>query len=70
MVRRSELDRNFYDIEDPEGNKRACKHDIAYNMMRMWQARSVFAIEDCLVSPLRHSQNQGKMFAQSSISIY
>jgi len=51
MVRRSELDRNFYDIEDPEGNKRACKHDIAYNMMRMWQGALGVAIEDCLVSP-------------------
>lgn len=51
MIRRSEIVRNFYDIEEPEGNKRACKYDIAYNMMRMWQGALGVAAEDCLVSP-------------------
>ncbi len=51
MVRRDSFDRNFYDIEDPAGNKKACKNDIAYNMMRMWQGAVGVAPEDCLVSP-------------------
>jgi type I restriction enzyme S subunit len=51
MVRRDSFDRNFYDIEDAEGNKKACKNDIAYNMMRMWQGAMGVAPEDCLVSP-------------------
>jgi len=51
MVRRDSFDRNFYDIEDPTGNKKACKNDIAYNMMRMWQGAVGVASEDCLVSP-------------------
>ena len=37
MVRRDSFDRNFYDIEEAAGNKKACKNDLAYNMMRMWQ---------------------------------
>ena len=37
MVRRDSLDRNYNDIEEAAGNKKACKNDIAYNMMRMWQ---------------------------------
>jgi type I restriction enzyme S subunit len=51
MVPRASFDRNFYDIEEPEGNKKACKGDIAYNMMRMWQGAQGVAVEDCMVSP-------------------
>ncbi len=51
MVKRDSFDRNFYDIEDAAGNKKACKEDIAYNMMRMWQGALGVAPEDCLVSP-------------------
>jgi type I restriction enzyme S subunit len=51
MVPRASLDRDFYDIEDPTGNKKACKGDIAYNMMRMWQGAQGVAVEDCMVSP-------------------
>jgi type I restriction enzyme S subunit len=51
MVRRDSFDRNFYDIEDAAGNKKACKNDIAYNMMRMWQGALGVAPEGCLVSP-------------------
>jgi type I restriction enzyme S subunit len=51
MVRRDSLDRNYYDIEEAAGNKKACKNDIAYNMMRMWQGALGVAPEDCLVSP-------------------
>lgn len=51
MIKRSSLDRNFDDIADPEGNKKAHRHDIAYNMMRMWQGASGVAVEDCMISP-------------------
>jgi type I restriction enzyme S subunit len=51
MVRRDSFERNYYDIEDAAGNKKACKNDIAYNMMRMWQGALGVAPEDCLVSP-------------------
>jgi type I restriction enzyme, S subunit len=51
MVPRASFDRDFYDIEDPAGNKKACKGDIAYNMMRMWQGALGVAREDCMVSP-------------------
>lgn len=51
MVRRDSLDRNYYDIEEASGNKKACKNDIAYNMMRMWQGALGVAPEDCMVSP-------------------
>lgn len=51
MVPRDSLERNYYDIEDPAGNKKVCKNDIAYNMMRMWQGALGVAPEDCLVSP-------------------
>ena len=51
MVLRSSFDRNFYDIEDASGNKKANNGDIAYNMMRMWQGACGVAPEDCLVSP-------------------
>lgn len=51
MVKRDSFDRNFYDIEDAAANKKVCKGDIAYNMMRMWQGALGVAPEDCLVSP-------------------
>lgn len=51
MIPRASFDRNFYDIEDPSKNKKACKGDIAYNMMRMWQGSQGVAVEDCMVSP-------------------
>jgi type I restriction enzyme S subunit len=51
MVRRDSFDRDFYDIQDATGNKKACRNDIAYNMMRMWQGALGVAPEDCLVSP-------------------
>jgi type I restriction enzyme S subunit len=51
MIPRASFDRNFYDIEDPAGNKKACEGDIAYNMMRMWQGAQGVAVEDCMVSP-------------------
>ncbi len=51
MIKRDSFDRNFYDIEDAAGNKKVCKEDIAYNMMRMWQGALGVAPEDCLVSP-------------------
>jgi type I restriction enzyme S subunit len=51
MVRRDSFDRDFYDIVDATGNKNACKNDVAYNMMRMWQGALGVAPEDCLVSP-------------------
>jgi type I restriction enzyme S subunit len=51
MVRRDSLDRNYYDIEDAADNKKVCRKDIAYNMMRMWQGALGVAPEDCLVSP-------------------
>ena len=51
MVPRASLDRDFYDIEDPSGNRKAFKGDIVYNMMRMWQGAQGVAPEDCMVSP-------------------
>lgn len=51
MIPRASFDRDFYDIEDPAGNKKACEGDIAYNMMRMWQGAQGVAVEDCMVSP-------------------
>lgn len=51
MVRRDSFDRDFYDIEDPAGNKKVNKNDLVYNMMRMWQGACGVASEDCLVSP-------------------
>jgi type I restriction enzyme S subunit len=51
MVRRSSFDRDFGDIEDPAGNRKAIKGDITYNTMRMWQGALGVAVEDCLVSP-------------------
>lgn len=51
MVPRASFDRDFGDIEDPAGNKKAHKGDITYNMMRMWQGAQGVAPEDCMVSP-------------------
>jgi len=51
MVPRTSFERDFYDIEDPTGNKKARKGDIVYNMMRMWQGAQGEAPEDCMVSP-------------------
>jgi type I restriction enzyme, S subunit len=51
MIKRSSFDRDFGDIEDPAGNKKALKNDIAYNMMRMWQGALGVAVEECMVSP-------------------
>lgn len=51
MVRRSSLDRKIDDLANSEGNKKVCKSDIAYNMMRMWQGAFGIAPEDCMVSP-------------------
>lgn len=51
MIPRASFDRDFYDIEDPAGNKKVSKGDIAYNMMRMWQGAQGVAPEDCMVSP-------------------
>lgn len=51
MVRRNSFEREFYDIEDAAGNKKAHRNDIVYNMMRMWQGACGVAPEDCLVSP-------------------
>lgn len=51
MVKRDSLDRDFYDIEDAQGNKQAFRNDITYNMMRMWQGALGVAPEDCMVSP-------------------
>ena len=51
MVLRSTFDRNFYDIQEAAKNKKVCEGDIAYNMMRMWQAACGVATEDCMVSP-------------------
>lgn len=51
MVKRSSLDRKIDDLKNFEGNKKVCKSDIAYNMMRMWQGAFGIAPEDCMVSP-------------------
>ncbi|MDD2239644.1 MAG: restriction endonuclease subunit S [Kiritimatiellae bacterium] len=51
MIPRASFDRDFNDIEDPAGNKKALKGDIVYNMMRMWQGAQGVAPEDCMVSP-------------------
>jgi len=51
LTRRSSLDRKIDNISDSSGNKKACLHDIVYNMMRMWQGASGVVIEDCMVSP-------------------
>jgi type I restriction enzyme S subunit len=51
LVLRSSLDRKINDIADITANKKACKGDIVYNMMRMWQGALGIAPEDCMVSP-------------------
>lgn len=51
LVKRSSLDRRIDDLAEAEGNKTAYKHDIAYNMMRMWQGACGVAPEKCMVSP-------------------
>ncbi len=51
MVKRASLDRRIDDLADAEGNKKAYEHDVAYNMMRMWQGACGVASEDCMVSP-------------------
>lgn len=51
MIPRADSERNFYDIEDPAGNRKVHKGDLTYNMMRMWQGAQGVAPVDCLVSP-------------------
>ena len=51
LAKRDSLDRKIDDISQSSGNKKVHKHDIAYNMMRMWQGASGVAVEDCMVSP-------------------
>lgn len=51
LAERSSLDRKIDNISESSGNKKACKHDIVYNMMRMWQGASGVAVENCMVSP-------------------
>ncbi|MDO3620594.1 restriction endonuclease subunit S [Ralstonia pseudosolanacearum] len=51
LVKRSSLDRRIDDLADAEGNKKAYQHDIAYNIMRMWQGACGVASEECMVSP-------------------
>ena len=51
MIKRALLDRHLEDIAKPEGNKKAYKNDIVYNMMRMWQGAFGVVVEDCMVSP-------------------
>lgn len=51
MVKRSSLERRVDDIAESGGNKKVCKDDIAYNMMRMWQGAFGVSKEDCMVSP-------------------
>jgi len=51
LVKRSSLERKIDDIAESSGNKKVCKDDIAYNMMRMWQGAFGVSKEDCMVSP-------------------
>ena len=51
LVPRKSLDRRIDDIAESSANKKVCKGDIAYNMMRMWQGAMGIAAEDCMVSP-------------------
>ncbi|MCB1091845.1 MAG: restriction endonuclease subunit S, partial [Verrucomicrobiae bacterium] len=51
MVDRDELGRRVESELTPEQHLLARKHDIAYNMMRMWQGVSGLAPYDGLVSP-------------------
>ncbi|MEJ2419101.1 MAG: hypothetical protein P8Y45_19670 [Exilibacterium sp.] len=40
LVKRDSPDRKIDDIEKASRNKKAHKHDIVYNIMRMWQGAS------------------------------
>lgn len=51
LVRRGSLDRRIDDLAEATDNKKAYRHDIAYNMMRMWQGACGVACEECMVSP-------------------
>lgn len=71
LVKRTSLDRRIDDLAEATGNKKAYRHDIAYNMMRMWQGACGVASEDCMVSPAYvvlipqsnvHSQFYGYLF--------
>lgn len=71
LVRRTSLDRRIDDLAEAKGNKKAYRHDIAYNMMRMWQGACGVASDDCMVSPAYvvlspqssvHSQFYGYLF--------
>ncbi len=71
LIKRASLERRVDDIADAGGNKKACKNDIVYNMMRMWQGASGVASEHCMVSPAyvvlgpqagAHSQFFGYLF--------
>lgn len=51
LVPRASLDRKIDDAAEMGSNKTACKGDIVYNMMRMWQGALGVVPEDCMVSP-------------------
>ncbi|MBW8831435.1 MAG: restriction endonuclease subunit S [Burkholderiales bacterium] len=51
LVKRTSLDRRIDDLAEAAGNKKVLRHDIAYNMMRMWQGACGVARVDCMVSP-------------------
>ncbi len=51
LIPRASLDRRIDDVSEANANKKACKGDVAYNMMRMWQGALGVAQEDCMVSP-------------------
>lgn len=51
LVKRDSLNRRIDDLAEATGNKKAYRHDIAYNMMRMWQGACGVAREECMVSP-------------------
>lgn len=71
LIKRASLDRRIDDLAEATGNKKVYRHDIAYNMMRMWQGACGVASEDCMVSPAYvvlspqsgvHSQFYGYLF--------
>jgi type I restriction enzyme, S subunit len=71
LVKRASLDRRIDDLAEAAGNRKVCRYDIAYNMMRMWQGACGVASEDCMVSPAYvvlspqsevHSQFYGYLF--------
>lgn len=51
LVKRDTLGRCIGNLAQAEGNKKALRHDIVYNMMRMWQGACGVASEECMVSP-------------------